>query len=76
MVAPLYGTYLPGPGVEVEAECVASDASGAGLGQVQHGCHGHAGVSRVPARLQDRRAATTMEGMIWSQVGKLATPVR
>ena len=51
------------PCVEVEAESVPADAGGAGLGQVQHGRHGHARVGSVPAGLQDGRAATT-EGAI------------
>ena len=45
--------YLSGFGVVVEAECVAADAGGAGLRQVQHGRHRHARVRRVPARLKD-----------------------
>ena len=55
---PSISPYLSGSGVEVEAERVAADAGGAGLGQVQHGRHGHARVGRVPAGLENGRAAT------------------
>ena len=61
-------TYLSRFGVVVEAECVAADAGGAGLRQVQHGRHRHARVSRVPARLQDGGAATEKKSPLFTIV--------
>ena len=61
-------TYLSRFGVVVEAECVAADAGGAGLRQVQYGRHRHARVSRVPARLQDGGAAAENKSPLFTIV--------